>query len=87
MFLEEARVSTRIEHINVATVFELGAANETYWIAMEHVHGVSTRDIAMHNQALGIAMPPELACRVIADIQAELAYGRRIAGDIQRLRP
>ncbi|MGH7296877.1 MAG: hypothetical protein ACRELB_18200, partial [Polyangiaceae bacterium] len=35
MFLDEARVAARISHPNVATVFELGKHEDTYWIAME----------------------------------------------------
>src|SRR5271166_195561 len=33
MFLDEARVAARISHPNVATVFELGKHEDTYWIA------------------------------------------------------
>src|SRR3954469_2589641 len=39
MFLDEARVAARISHPNVATVFELGKHEDTYWIAMEYLHG------------------------------------------------
>src|SRR5437763_8902670 len=35
MFLDEARVAARISHPHVATVFDLGEHDETYWIAME----------------------------------------------------
>ncbi|MGH7279960.1 MAG: serine/threonine protein kinase, partial [Polyangiaceae bacterium] len=37
MFLDEARVAARISHPNVATVFELGKHDDSYWIAMEYL--------------------------------------------------
>src|SRR5450755_178224 len=39
MFLDEARVAARISHPNVATVFELGKEADSFWIAMEYLHG------------------------------------------------
>ena len=39
MFLDEARVAASISHPNVAAVFDLGKDGDTYWIAMEYLHG------------------------------------------------
>jgi hypothetical protein len=67
MFLDEARVAARISHPNVATVFELGKHEDTYWIAMEYLHGEPLREVMRRTEELGTPMPPEIACRVIAD--------------------
>src|SRR6476620_12212903 len=67
MFLDEARVAARISHPNVATVFDLGKHEDTYWIAMEYLHGEPLREVMRRTEELGTAMPPEIACRVIAD--------------------
>ena len=45
MFLDEARVAARISHPNVASVFELGKHEDTYWIAMEYLHGEPLREV------------------------------------------
>src|SRR5688572_27905164 len=40
MFRDEARLAARIEHENVCKVFELGLVGDTYFIAMEYLHGM-----------------------------------------------
>src|SRR5215468_4167499 len=37
MFLDEARIASRIEHVNVAQIFDLGEENEILYLAMEYV--------------------------------------------------
>src|SRR6476659_887284 len=66
MFLDEARVAARISHPNVATVFELGKEADSFWIAMEYLHGEPLREIMRRTEELGAPMPPEIACRIIA---------------------
>src|SRR5215471_11779157 len=61
MFLDEARVAARISHPNVATVFELGKYEDTYWIAMEYLHGEPLREVMRRTEETGQPMPPELA--------------------------
>ncbi|HEX7940792.1 MAG TPA: serine/threonine-protein kinase, partial [Gemmatimonadaceae bacterium] len=41
MFLDEARVASRIRHPNVCQVFELGRIGKQYFIAMELLEGVT----------------------------------------------
>src|SRR5437899_3658299 len=44
MFLDEARIAAGINHANVAQVFDLGKDDNTYWIAMEYLHGEPLRE-------------------------------------------
>lgn len=39
MFLDEARITALIHHPNVATIFDMGQIDGSYFIAMEYVHG------------------------------------------------
>jgi serine/threonine protein kinase len=80
MFLDEARVAARISHPNVATVFDLGKHDETYWIAMEYLHGEPLREVMRRTEELGTAMPPEIACRVIADAAEGLHAAHELLG-------
>ncbi len=80
MFLDEARVAARISHPNVATVFDLGKHEETYWIAMEYLHGEPLREVMRRTEELGTAMPPEIACRVIADAAEGLHAAHELLG-------
>src|SRR5678815_2487566 len=45
MFLDEARIAAGINHANVAQVFDLGKDENTYWIAMEYLHGEPLREV------------------------------------------
>ncbi len=80
MFLDEARVAARISHPNVATVFDLGKHDDTYWIAMEYLHGEPLREVMRRTEELGTAMPPEIACRVIADAAEGLHSAHELLG-------
>ncbi|MCU0671427.1 MAG: protein kinase [Myxococcota bacterium] len=39
MFLDEARTAASMQHPNVTTVFDVGEADGTYYLAMEYLHG------------------------------------------------
>ena len=80
MFLDEARVAARISHPNVATVFELGKHEDTYWIAMEYLHGEPLREVMRRTEELAQPMPPEIACRVIADAAEGLHAAHELLG-------
>ncbi len=80
MFLDEARIAARISHPNVATVFELGKHDDTYWIAMEYLHGEPLREVMRRTEEIGSPMPPEIACRVIADAAEGLHAAHELLG-------
>jgi serine/threonine-protein kinase len=80
MFLDEARVAARISHPNVATVFELGKHEDTYWIAMEYLHGEPLREVMRRTEEMGQPMPPEIACRAIADAAEGLHSAHELLG-------
>jgi serine/threonine protein kinase len=80
MFLDEARVAARISHPNVATVFELGKEADSFWIAMEYLHGEPLREIMRRTEELGAPMPPEIACRIIADAAEGLHAAHELLG-------
>lgn len=45
MFLDEAKVSLHLNHTNVVQVFDLGIADETYFIVMEYVDGSNLKKV------------------------------------------
>ncbi len=68
MFLDEARIAARISHPNVAQVFDLGKHKDTYWIAMEYLHGEPLREVVRAVEEGGAPlMTPQLAAKIIAD--------------------
>jgi serine/threonine-protein kinase len=80
MFLDEARIAARISHPNVATVFDLGRHGNTYWIAMEYLHGEPLREVMRRSGEVGGPVPPEIASRVIADAAEGLHSAHELLG-------
>ncbi|MGB8223549.1 MAG: serine/threonine-protein kinase [Polyangiales bacterium] len=70
MFLDEARIASRITHANVCSVFDFGVADGEYFIAMEYLVGeplsrVQRRVVANADQRASPLLPARMA-RVIA---------------------
>src|SRR5688572_4722165 len=45
MFLDEARLGARLTHANIVTVFDIGAADNTFFIVMEFVDGCNLKAV------------------------------------------
>jgi serine/threonine-protein kinase len=74
MFLREARIAARLNHTNVVQVFELGQEGDTYYIAMEHIDGISLHRAARRVWQLGESIPMEVVVKCIADAARGLHY-------------
>lgn len=72
MFLDEARIASRIIHPNVAQILELGEQNDILYIVMEYVDGDSLAKIARLALKRGMQIPPGVALRIIAETCAGL---------------
>lgn len=57
MFTNEAKVAAALNHPNIVQIFDLGAIDGTYFIAMEYVHGRTLRQIQRALSELGRPMP------------------------------
>jgi tRNA A-37 threonylcarbamoyl transferase component Bud32 len=71
MFLDEARIVSRIQHSNVCTLFDFGEADGTYYIAMEYLVGEPLgrviRAVSKRTDLRRSADTPYFAARIIAD--------------------
>jgi serine/threonine protein kinase len=75
MFMDEARISATLSHSNIAQIFEFGRAGDVYFIAMEHVGGLSLRSILRHfRKQLGVPPPPGMTAFIAGQICAGLEY-------------
>jgi eukaryotic-like serine/threonine-protein kinase len=45
MFIDEARLGARLNHANIVTVFDIGAADNTFFIVMEFVDGANLKTV------------------------------------------
>jgi serine/threonine-protein kinase len=80
MFVSEARLSARLNHVNIVHVFELGEAEGEYYLAMEYVHG-HTLTAVMRNLALRGLPPPGFGAMVVRDLCRALAYAHALTDD------
>jgi serine/threonine protein kinase len=72
MFLDEARIASRIEHANVAQIFDLGEEHDILYLAMEYVDGDSLSKLNRACLRQGIKIPTGVILRVLADTCAGL---------------
>ncbi|MBN1552651.1 serine/threonine protein kinase [bacterium] len=45
MFSSEARVAAQLQHPNIVQIYDYGVEDETYYIAMEYVHGLNLNEL------------------------------------------
>jgi serine/threonine-protein kinase len=75
MFINEARLASRISHPNVAQIIELGRYEGRHFIAMEYVHGESFAALVRRTR------PAMIYCaRVTADAAAGLHAAHELKG-------
>lgn len=84
MFLDEARIASRITHANVCSVFDFGKAGRDYYIAMEYLVGeplarVQRRVVASAEQRSDPVLPSRMA-RVIASACEGLHAAHELTG-------
>jgi serine/threonine protein kinase len=81
-FVDEAQVAIKLQHVNVAQVFEVGRVGNEYFLALEYIDG---RDLRRILSVLGHRrwrMPVDLALFVARELANGLAYAhRRTAAD------
>jgi serine/threonine-protein kinase len=80
MFLDEARIAAGINHANVAQVFDLGKDDNTYWIAMEYLHGEPLREIMRRLEEVNEGIPYGIASRVVSDAAEGLHGAHELRG-------
>jgi serine/threonine-protein kinase len=80
MFLDEARIAAGINHANVAQVFDLGKDDNTYWIAMEYLHGEPLREVMRRAEDSNQPIQPELAARICAEAAEGLHAAHELRG-------
>jgi serine/threonine-protein kinase len=85
MFLDEARIASRIQHPNVCGVFDFGSVGKTYYLAMDYLEGVPVSGLlkrladdesVVMNAALVARM-----CRIVAEASEGLHAAHELRDD------
>ena len=77
MFLDEARIAARLAHPNIVQIHDLGAQDDSFFLAMEYIHGEDLRRMCKRANIQGTPLPVPLACRIISDACAGLDYAHK----------
>jgi len=72
MFLDEARLSGRVQHPNVVATFDVIANNGEAFLVMEYVHGESLSALLRAARVRGEKLPPAFAVHILCDVLAGL---------------
>jgi serine/threonine-protein kinase len=68
MFQDEARIASRIEHVNVAQILDVGEQHEVTYLVMEYVDGDALSRLDRALEKKGARIPVGVALRIMADV-------------------
>ena len=80
MFLDEAGLAARIEHVNVAQVLDLGEEHDVLYLSMELVDGDALSKLLRVVQKKGLEIPPGIVLRILADTCGGLHAAHEVRG-------
>jgi len=78
MFLDEARIGLLLNHANIVQVFDVGRADNAYFIVMEYVNGANLKEIWEECHARRMLVPLEISLAVIIDVCRALDYAHHL---------
>jgi serine/threonine-protein kinase len=79
-FLDEARVTAALNHPNIVSIFEVGAWDGVYYIALEYIEGVDLAHLRHPVEQRGERLPPLLMAKVIHDAAIALDHAHHAVG-------
>ena len=85
MFLDEARLGARLNHANIVTVFDIGAADNTFFIVMEYVDGCNLKAIIEQFRQMGRRLPVKESIYICMETCRGLSYAHEIVDDDNEL--
>jgi eukaryotic-like serine/threonine-protein kinase len=81
MFVEEARLASRLEHPSVARLYELGRDEDTYYIAMEHLFGRDLLALLRRARDREVTIPAPLVASIGQRVAEALDAARHATDD------
>ncbi|MEE2788862.1 MAG: serine/threonine-protein kinase [Myxococcota bacterium] len=81
MFIDEAKIAVQLSHANIGQVFELGNADNSYFIAMEYVSGRDARAVFDRGRAIGTKLDVAMCCHIVKEVCEALDYAHNKHND------
>ena len=80
MFIDEARIAMHLHHRNIVQVFDLDKVQDTYFIAMEFVHGLNLYDVYERIASKNRWIEAPMALYLVAEISKGLHFAHTRTG-------
>jgi hypothetical protein len=77
MFQDEAKITMRLNHPNIAQIFEFGEERGVHYLTMEYIAGEDVRRLSKRVATANANLPLGVIIRVIADAAAGLDYAHK----------
>ncbi len=77
MFLDEARTAAQLSHPNIVQIYDMGQVGDSYYIAMEYIHGEDLRRVYNQEVQRGSRIPWHIAAHLLAQAAQGLDYAHR----------
>ncbi|GDX81285.1 hypothetical protein LBMAG42_30960 [Deltaproteobacteria bacterium] len=81
LFIQEARISARLEHLNVVRVQQFNREGDLYYLVMEYIDGVTFRKIVTACRKHGLRVPPGLLAELGRQACEGLHYAHMLADE------
>lgn len=81
-FIDEAQVAIKLQHGNIAQVFEVGRVDDQYFLALEYVEGRDLRRTLSVLEERNQRFPVDLALLIARDVASGLSYAHRRVDDV-----
>ncbi len=77
MFVDEAKITVALNHVNLVQVFDFGQMDGSYYLAMEFVEGADLQSVLRECHFRRIPIPMELSVLLVAEVLRGLDYAHR----------
>ncbi len=76
-FIDEAKVAIKLNHANIAPVFEVGKVEGEYFLALQYVEGRDLRRMISRLREESARLPTDLCLYMVRELANGLAYAHR----------
>ncbi len=80
LFVDEARITSKLTHPGIVPVVDFGCADGEYYIVMEHVDGTNVHRLLRAVSVRGEVVPLEVALHIVGAAASALAYAHEATG-------
>ena len=79
-FIDEAQVAIKLNHVNIAQVYEVGRVDGEYFLAIEYIEGRDLRRLLRRCREMHRRLPVDLCLFIAREMASGLAYAHRRTG-------